>query len=134
MIFREILQSPRKPVLDRTDRGDAGVNNAQQVYNISMKDLTELKGLLHDQAPYLAEKYGVCVIGVFGSYVRNEQRPESDLDVLIELDRPPKISLIGLVELEHYLSKLLGVRVDIAIKKNLKKRMGERILREVIPV
>ncbi len=99
-----------------------------------MKDLTELKGLLHDQAPYLAEKYGVRVIGVFGSYVRNEQRPESDLDVLIELDRPPKISLIGLVELEQYLSEVLGVRVDMAIRKNLKKRTGERILREVIPV
>lgn len=99
-----------------------------------MKDLTELKGLLHDQAPHLAEEYGVRVIGVFGSYVRDEQRPESDLDVLIELDRPPKISLIGLVELEQYLSEVLGVRVDTAIRKNLKKRMGERILGEVIPV
>jgi hypothetical protein len=96
-----------------------------------MKDLTELQGLLHDQAPYLAEKYGVRVIGVF---VRNEQQPESDLDLLIDLDRPPKISLIGLVELEQYLSELLGVRVDIAIRVNLKKRMGERILGEVIPV
>ena len=99
-----------------------------------MKDLTELKRLLHDQTPYLEEKYGVRVIGVFGSYVRNEQGPESDLDILIELDRPPKISLIGLIELEHYLSEVLGVQVDIAIRKNLKKRTGERILREVVPV
>ena len=99
-----------------------------------MKDITQLTRLLHGQAPYLAEEYGVRVIGVFGSYVRNEQRPESDLDVLIELDRPPKISLIGLVELEQYLSEVLGVRVDMAIRKNLKKRTGERILREVIPV
>ncbi len=99
-----------------------------------MKDLTELKRLLRDQAQYLEKEYGVRVIGVFGSYVRNEQKPESDLDILIELDRPPKISLIGLVELEQYLSEVLGVRVDIAIRKNLKKRTGERILREVIPV
>ena len=99
-----------------------------------MKDLTELKGLLREQEPYLEEKYGVRILGVFGSYVRNEQRPDSDLDVLIELDRPPKISLIGLVELEYYLSELLGVRVDIAIKKNLRKRVGERIMREVVEV
>ena len=99
-----------------------------------MKDLTELKGLLREQEPYLEEKYGVRILGVFGSYVRNEQRPDSDLDVLIELDRPPKISLIGLVELEYYLSELLGVRVDIAIKKNLRKRVGERIMREVVQV
>ena len=99
-----------------------------------MKDLTELTRLLHGQAPYLEDEYGVRIIGVFGSYVRNEQKPKSDLDVLIELDRTPKISLIGLVELEEYLSEVLGVGVDFAIRKNLKKRMGERILREVIPV
>lgn len=99
-----------------------------------MKNLTELKECLNDQAPYLKERYGVRVIGVFGSYVRNEQQPESDIDILIELDRPPKISLIGLVELEHYLSDVLGVPVDIAIRKNLKKRIGERILRELIQI
>lgn len=101
---------------------------------MSMKDLGQLKTLLREQAPFLEEKYGAHIIGIFGSYVRDEQRSESDLDILIELDRPPKISLIGLVELEHYLSDVLGVRVDIAIKKNLKKRIGERILREVIQV
>ena len=89
---------------------------------------------MRNQEPYLAEKYGVHIIGVFGSYVRNEQRPESDLDILVELERPPKISLIGLVELEQYLSEMLDVRVDMAIRKNLKKRIGERILREVVPV
>ncbi|OGO28834.1 MAG: nucleotidyltransferase [Chloroflexi bacterium RBG_16_52_11] len=99
-----------------------------------MKTLTELKEILRNQEPYLAEKFGVHIIGVFGSYVRNEQRPESDLDILVELERPPKISLIGLVELEQYLSEMLDVRVDMAIRKNLKKRIGERILREVVPV
>ncbi|MBL7199143.1 MAG: nucleotidyltransferase domain-containing protein [Anaerolineae bacterium] len=72
------------------------------------------------------------MIGIFGSYVRGEQRPDSDLDILIELERPPQISLIGLVELELYLSELLGIRVDLAIKKNLKPRIGKHILQEVI--
>ncbi len=99
-----------------------------------MKTLTELKEILRNQEPYLEERFGVRIIGVFGSYVRNEQLPESDLDILVELDRPPKITLIGLVELEQYLSEVLGVRVDLAIKKNLKKRIGERILREVVLV
>jgi uncharacterized protein len=99
-----------------------------------MKTLVELQRLLQNEKPFLAENYGVHIIGVFGSYVRNEQQPKSDLDILVELDRPPKISLIGLVELEQYLSEVLGVRVDIAIQKNLKKRIGVRILSEVIPV
>jgi predicted nucleotidyltransferase len=99
-----------------------------------MKDLDELRQTLREQKPYLAEKYGVEIVGVFGSYIRQEQRPDSDLDILIELDRPPKISLIGLVELEYYLSQILGVKVDLAIKKNLKKRIGRRILQEVVPI
>ncbi len=99
-----------------------------------MKTLGEIQQILREQKPYLAAKYGVRIVGVFGSYVRQEQHPDSDLDLLIELDQPPKISLIGLVELEDHLSQLLGVKVDIAIKTNLKKRIGSRILQEVVPL
>jgi hypothetical protein len=99
-----------------------------------MKNLNEIRQTLREQSPYLAEKYGVRIMGVFGSYVRQEQRPDSDLDLLIELDRPPRISLIGLVELEDYLSQILGVEVDLAIRENLKKRIGMRILQEVVPI
>ena len=99
-----------------------------------MKSLNEIQQTLREQKPYLAEKFGVHILGVFGSYVHQRQRPDSDLDLLIELDRPPKISLIGLVELEEYLSMILGVKVDVAIKTNLKKRIGARILQEVVPI
>jgi len=99
-----------------------------------MKTLDEIKQVLERQKDHLATEYGVTVLGVFGSYVRGDQRHDSDVDILIELERPPRISLIGLVELEHYLSDALGVTVDIAIKKNLRKRIGERILSEVVPV
>ena len=99
-----------------------------------MKTLGEIKQLLEEQKEYLAAEYGVTIVGVFGSYVRGEQRRDSDVDILIELERPPRISLIGLVELEHYLSDVLGVKADVAIKENLRKRIGERILSEVIPL
>ncbi len=98
------------------------------------KNLTEIKEILLKQKPYLAEKYGVVEVGVFGSYVRGEQRPDSDLDVLIELTDPPRISLLGLVNLENYLSDLLGIKVDVALKKNLKRRIGQHILQEVVPL
>ena len=100
----------------------------------AMKTLTEIKQILQAQKPYLAERYGVTEIGVFGSYVRDEQRPDSDVDILIELERPPRIDLIDLVNLEYYLSDLLGVKVDVAIKENLKKRIGKRILNEVFHI
>jgi predicted nucleotidyltransferase len=97
-----------------------------------MKTLAEIKQILETQKDYLAAEYGVTIVGVFGSYVRGEQRRDSDVDILIELERPARISLIGLVELEHYLSDVLGMKVDLAIKKNLRKRIGERILSEVV--
>ena len=100
----------------------------------TVKSLNEIKRILEAQKDDLATKYGVTVIGVFGSYVRGEQRHDSDVDILVELERPPRISLIGLVELEHYLSDALGANVDIAIKKNLRRRIGKRILSEVVPV
>lgn len=99
-----------------------------------MMTLDEIREILEAQRDYLATTYGVTVIGVFGSYVRGEQRHDSDVDILIELERPPRISLIGLVELEGYLGDVLGVNVDVAIKRNLRKRIGERILSEVVPV
>ena len=99
-----------------------------------MKTLDEIKQILEAQEDYLAMQYGVTVLGIFGSYVRGEQRHDSDVDILIELERPPRISLIGLVELECYLSDVLGMNVDVAIKRNLRKRIGQRILSEVVPV
>lgn len=97
-----------------------------------MKTVAEIRQILQGQKAYLAEQYGVAEISIFGSYVRGEQRADSDLDILIELERPARISLIDLVELELYLSDLLGIKVDFAVKKNLKPRIGERILQEAI--
>ena len=96
-----------------------------------IQTLAEIKVRLHEEKPYLYEKYGVTEIGVFGSYVRGEQKPDSDIDILIELTDPPRIDLLDLVELEYYLSDLLGRKADVAIKKNLRKRIGQRILNEV---
>lgn len=98
------------------------------------KSLDEIRRILKEQKPYLEEMYGVHIVGVFGSYNRHEERPDSDIDLLIDLERPPRISLLGLVELEYYLSDLLGMKVDIAIKSNLRKRIGQHILNEVEPI
>lgn len=68
-------------------------------------------------------------MGVFGSYVRGEQRDDSDLDVLVELG--DGVTLIDYVGLQLELSDALGLKVDLANKKMLKRRIGQRILSEV---
>jgi len=82
--------------------------------------------------PYLAEEYQVATLEVFGSYVRREQRRDSDLDVLVTFTKPP--SLLKFIRLENYLSDHLGVKVDLVMKDSLKPYIGQRILREAIPV
>jgi len=99
-----------------------------------MIDLAQIKQTLQTQKPYLYQEYGVTEIGIFGSYVRGEQKTDSDVDILVSLSDPPRISLLGLVGLENYLSDLLGLKVDIALKGSLKKRIGRRILQEVEPL
>jgi predicted nucleotidyltransferase len=95
-------------------------------------NLADLMEILRQQLPQLAERYQVRTLGVFGSYVRQEQQAESDLDVLITFYEPP--SLLEFIKLENYLTDLLGVKVDLVMQSALKPRIGERILNEVVPV
>ena len=88
--------------------------------------------ILRDQLPLLAEEYHVSTLEVFGSYVRHEQRRNSDLDILVTFSQPP--SLLKFIRLENELSDELGVKVDLVMKDSLKPHIGQQILREAIPV
>ena len=79
--------------------------------------------------PQLREEYDVDQLGVFGSYVRNEQQTNSDIDILVSFRRTP--SLLKYISLEQYLSDLLGVRVDLVMESALKLAIGARIRAEV---
>ena len=94
--------------------------------------LEEITEKLRALKPLLQKEYGVRAIGVFGSFVRGEETPESDLDILVEFERP--IGLIKSVDLKLRLSEALGVEVDLVMKSALKPRIGERILQEVLMV
>ena len=87
---------------------------------------------LRQHLPELAEKYHVRSLEVFGSYVRNEQTPESDLDVLVTFERAP--GLFQFIELGDRLSEALGVKVDLVMKTALKPPLEKRILQEAIHV
>lgn len=95
-----------------------------------MKTLEEIKQWLAQHKSTLQERYKVKELGIFGSYVRQEQTETSDVDVLVEFFETP--SLLKFVNLENYLSDHLGVKVDLVHKSGLKPRIGERILAEVI--
>jgi len=82
--------------------------------------------------PEIRKRYKVKSLAVFGSYVRNDQKVSSDLDMLVEFSQTP--SLFEFVETEIYLTDLLGVKVDLVMKEGLKPYIGRHILEEAIPV
>ena len=94
-----------------------------------MKTFEEIKEVLQKHKEEFREQYGLKGIGVFGSYIKGEQKEKSDLDILIELDKP--IGFVRFMRLESALSKLLGVRVEMVTRKALKPHIGKRILQEV---
>ena len=96
-------------------------------------DLARARSILRIHLPVLRRQYGVRSLGIFGSYVRGDQRSESDLDLLVELDERP-LTLLQFIALENYLSDLLGVKVDLVEKEALKPAIGDHILKEVVPI
>ena len=95
--------------------------------------LDKTLGALRDHLPELSERYGVRALWLFGSRVRGGQRTRSDLDVLVELD-DRRLSLLKFIELERYLGRLTGVKVDLVEKETLKPAIGSHILEEVVSV
>jgi hypothetical protein len=80
----------------------------------------------------LPKRYGVASLGVFSSYVRNEDTETSDLDILATFDEAP--TFFQFIDLEDELSSLVDVTVDLVMKSALKPRIGEVILSKVIKV
>jgi len=90
----------------------------------------EYKSKIIELKPILKNEYGIKNIAIFGSYVRGEEKRDSDLDILVEFEKP--IGLLKFVDLKLKLSEVLGVKVDLVMKSALKPRIGKRILEEAI--
>lgn len=80
--------------------------------------------------PELKKRFNVKRIGIFGSYARGDYRKDSDLDVLIELNKP--LGIFGLMELEDYLGSLIGKKIDLVTKNTLKSAIKEKVLKEAV--
>lgn len=80
----------------------------------------------------LAQKYGVKSLALFGSVSRDEASPVSDVDLLVEFDRP--VGYFGLFALQDYLESLLGCKVDLGTPNSLKPRIRARVLGECVRV
>lgn len=95
-----------------------------------MKSIDEIKAIYKTHKRELQENYKITQIGIFGSYVRGDQKEVSDIDILVEFDEPA--SLLDIVKAQNYLSELLGMKVDLVPKADLRPELKQAILEATV--
>ncbi len=84
--------------------------------------------------PELFARFGVRALSLFGSVVRDQAKPHSDVDLMVDFVPGQPGGLFRYVELKHALEGLLGRPVDLITSGNIKPRLKARILSECVPV
>ena len=97
-----------------------------------MRDAEDIREELAALKPQLQERYPIDDLGVFGSYARGEQQPDSDLDVIVTFEEP--VTLFDLVRLEEELTRRLDIAVDLVTGDSLKPRVATRVAEDVVYV
>lgn len=97
-----------------------------------MKTLEQIKKVISESKPTIANKFKVKKISVFGSCVRRENKTGSDIDILVDFCEP--IGFFTFMDLEEYLGRKLGVKVDLVSRKALKPIIGKQILKEAVRI
>lgn len=98
-----------------------------QISDVQMDALA----LLREHEPEIKKRFGVSKIGIFGSFVRGEERPESDVDVLV-MFRKGGETFNNYMGCKFYLEDLFGRKVDLIMNGAIKKRLRPYILSEVV--
>ncbi len=94
-----------------------------------MKTKAEVLEILEKDLPYLKKVFHVEKVGLFGSYARQEQTEESDLDLMVEFEKIP--DFLELFDLEEHLSDLVGFKVEIVTPAGLKNRVKQNIMEDM---
>lgn len=96
-----------------------------------MKKLAEVLGKLQSHKPDLWHRYPIKSLAIFGSYARQEQRPESDVDVLVEFRRSVGMEFLDLAE---ELENLTQEHVDLVSRNGIRAPYWEQIKSELVYV
>jgi hypothetical protein len=99
-----------------------------------MREIDKIIEKLKELKPILEKDYDVSEIGVFGSYVRDEQTENSDIDILVSFDQNACVGLIKFCGMQIFLSDIFKKKVDLVSKRGIKPALEKYILNEVIYV
>ena len=91
----------------------------------AVKNVREAKAVLKEHKDEVIQKYRVSELGIFGSFVRGEQKKGSDIDILVEFNERNIPGLLKLIEMERYLEKLLRKRLTSSEKEAYALSLGK---------
>lgn len=117
---------------DLADQVSAGSSYSVAMTDVRATPLRELVEAHREEIKTIVARHHGQSVAIFGSVARGEERPDSDLDFLVELApnaRPIEILSIG-VELEE----ALGVKVDVGTPESLRERLRDEVLAEALPL
>ena len=100
---------------------------------MGISSIEEVVQYLNKNRIYLHDRFGITSIGIFGSFVRGEQTPYSDIDMFIEMEKSKKNIHIFL-QLKRFIEKEIGRKVDIGFEHSLKPAIREKIKEHIIYV
>ena len=95
-----------------------------------MTEIEHIKNVLSQEKPELSI-LGVNEIGIFGSFIRGNAGPDSDIDILLDVSDDSSLTLFSLADIQIRLSEKLNRKVDLVVKRDLKPNIGKKILSEV---
>ena len=92
--------------------------------------IEEIKNILNENKDYFTEKYNVNNFLLFGSYAKNLQTEESDIDLLVNFTKP--VDMFDFVDLQEYLTKIFNKKIDLGTVNGLKSFVKDSILKEAL--
>lgn len=99
--------------------------NKEKVYTIE-----EIRQILHNSKDYFEKNFFVEKFLLFGSYAKNQQTSDSDIDLLVSFTQP--VDMFEFIDLQDYLTKLFNKKIDLGTSNSLKKFIKDKILKEAI--
>jgi len=97
-----------------------------------MRKIDKVKKILAEHRDELRREYKIIEMGIFGSYIRGQQKKKSDIDILVEFDEP--VSLLDWVGAVNSLTDILGIKVDLVPREDVRPELKKRIFKEVVYV
>jgi len=100
---------------------------------MEISSIEQVVSYLRNNKKFFYERFGVTRMGIFGSFVRDEQTRSSDIDIVVEIEKSRK-NIHSFLQLRRFLEKELAKKIDLGFEHSLKPIVRDKIKGQIIYV